>query len=66
MKNHDVLIVNLIEAKINEVKKINIELLPLINDAEKLNEFEYKTLKRLGKKQGEINDAVSNILKMLK
>lgn len=66
MKNSDLLLVNLIESKINEVQKINTELLPLIADAEKLSVLEYKTLKRLGKKQSEINQAISVLLKTLK
>lgn len=66
MKNSDKLIVNLIESKINQVNKINSELLPLIDDAEILSDFDYKTLKRLGKKQAEINRAISNVLQMLK
>jgi len=66
MKNSELMIVNLIESKINQDIKINEELLPLIADAEKLSEFDYKTLKRLGKKQSDNMLAVSNLLKTLK
>ena len=66
MKNSELLIVNLIESKVDQANKINYQLLPLISDFEKLSTPEKNMTKTLFKKQADSYLAIANLLKTLK
>ena len=66
MKNSELLIVNLIESKVDQANKINYQLLPLISEFEKLSTPEKNMTKTLFKKQADSYLAIANLLKTLK